>query len=361
METGKTDSQIFIADNASPVEKYAASEMKKYIRTATKMNLNIAQYAEVPSSKNIILIGNWKTDPEIKKLLHAGVLKVPEVTSKSDSFVIKTLKFDSKNYLVLAGASGRGTLYSVYFFLQEFLNIGFFWEGDIVPPHDGKWIPDNVDIVETPYFNMRFYMQECPFVYSTVFWNIEDWKKELDWMGKKKLNALMVPVDNWNCCVKMSEVVKEAKKRGIMPVFGGECTRFEIVDKSFMQKNENHNYVKMRWWKNAPYFCLHPQDSLFIGKGRKAIRKLVKNYGKGNIYFFSPYGEQTIMDISDNEILKIRTSYADSVQKIIKEEDPDGFWIYWTWPFISPPWPESHVKDFIGRMSDKNAFVCDSS
>lgn len=350
---------VFAGDPSLTVEAHAAKELVKYLNGSTGVKCVIASSdQEMPASGDVILLGDSASNPLIKRLEERGLLKTP--SKGGDGFIIKTALCDGRSFLVLSGASSRGSLYAVYDFCERFLGTGFFWEGDRMR-ECGSLPLGAVDVKETPYFNMRVYMQECPFTYSTAAWTIEDWIKEMDWMSKKRLNALMVPTDNWNYRVAMKDIVKEAKKRGISPVLGGECDRFDLVSADFMKGNPGHKYVKMRWWEDAPYWCLSPEDPLFLERCRERIRSQVKAFGEGNIYFLSPYGEQSMLDKTEGEILKIRMAFADAVQKAVKEEDPKGVWMYWTWPFIAPVWPQRDVKEFVGRMAPDNAFVCDSS
>jgi|GEM_PF-2963268 len=361
VEGGSSRAVILLGDNATLVEEHAAAELTKYVKMLSGAELEVVKKPEAVRKTDVILIGRKETNPKIASLADKGLIRLSSDYPGLDGFIIKTVSMDGKNFLVIGGSEDRGTLYAVYHFLEKYAGVGFFWEGDRVPAGRDRLSVARIAVAEKPRFSSRVYMQECPFAYSTRTWDINDWIKEIDWAAKKRLNALMVPEDNWNFRVSRDEIVKEVKKRGIKPVLLGEVARFDLVTQDFMAKNPKNNYVRMRWCSDPPYYALHPGDPLFMTRGREVIKRLVQKYGSGNIYFLSPYGEQQIMDLPDDKVTEIRLKFAESVWKIIRAEDPDGVWMFWTWPFITPPWPQDDVKQFLQRVPLDSAFVCDSS
>ncbi len=358
---GDPEATILLGANATSVEEHAAAELSKYVKMLSGAELEVVKKSEAVKKTEVILIGRRETNPKIAGLVDKGLIRLSSDYPGLDGFIIQTVSADGKNFLVIGGSEDRGTLYAVYHFLEKYAGVGFFWEGDRVPAGGDSLAVTRIAVAERPRFGSRVYMQECPFGYSTRTWDINDWIKEIDWAAKKKLNALMVPEDNWNFRVSRDEIVKEVKKRGIKPVLLGEVARFDLVTQDFMAKNPEHDYVRMRWRGDPPYHALHPGDPLFMTRGREIIKGLVRKYGSGNIYFLSPYGEQQIMDLPEEKITELRLKFAESVWKMIRAEDPDGVWMFWTWPFISPPWPQDDVKRFLQRVPLEGAIVCDSS
>ncbi|MBM4087470.1 MAG: hypothetical protein FJ272_21970, partial [Planctomycetes bacterium] len=342
VENGRPAAVIQVA--ASATLEHAAAEFRKYVRLASDAELPMVAGDQVVS-ENVVLIGSDRNQPTIRQLKHEGLIGLP---AEPDSFLIKTIYKAGKNYLVLGAQTDRAALYAVYDFLERFLGAGFFWEGDRIPQSSSLRVGE-IELAVKPRLPIRFYMQECPFNYSTKAWDLPDWTRELDWVAKKKLNLLMVPEGSWNLIVPCDEIIKAAKHRGIQPVFGGECARFDGVTEDFVKQHPEHKYVRMRWWNDPPYQVLHPGDLLFVERGRESVRRRVRQYGAGNVYFFSPYGEQTILDASAAEIREVRMQFADSILRILQAEDPQGTWLFWTWPFISPPWPREDVAAFLQK------------
>jgi len=283
VEGGSSRAVILLGDNATLVEEHAAAELTKYVKMLSGAELEVVKKPEAVRKTDVILIGRKETNPKIANLADKGLIRLSSDYPGLDGFIIKTVSMDGKNFLVIGGSEDRGTLYAVYHFLEKYAGVGFFWEGDRVPAGRDRLSVARIAVAEKPRFSSRVYMQECPFAYSTRTWDINDWIKEIDWAAKKRLNALMVPEDNWNFRVSRDEIVKEVKKRGIKPVLLGEVARFDLVTQDFMAKNPKNNYVRMRWCSDPPYYALHPGDPLFMTRGREVIKRLVQKYGSGNI------------------------------------------------------------------------------
>lgn len=114
----------------------------------------------------------------------------------TEDFCILSHQKDSRKVLILAGGRGRSTLYAVYDYFERFLGCHYFWDGDVIPRHDD--IPmDNIHIIESPHFDyrgLRYFAHRGLKRFQAEHWSFEDWKRELDWMSKKKLNFLMLRI-----------------------------------------------------------------------------------------------------------------------------------------------------------------------
>ncbi|MDD2709329.1 MAG: alpha-N-acetylglucosaminidase TIM-barrel domain-containing protein [Verrucomicrobiae bacterium] len=361
VEKGQPVSAILLEQQATEVERHAASELARYIRLVSGAELPVKKtLAEAKSAgTTFFLVGRPKTNSVIARLVQKGLVHLSADDPGLDGFIIKSVSTPDGNFIALGGWEDRSALYAVYHFLEKQLGIGFFWEEDRIPKTDTIRC-QAMDEVERPFFPERFYMQECIYAYTTRCWNIADWIKELDWAAKKKLNIVMLPKDAWNFFVTRDQLVAETKKRGMKPVLMGACERFDMVSPDFVAKNPGHAYVKMRWWSDPPYQVLHPKDPLFIERGRAMIRPFVEKYGDGNAYFLDPYSEQLVVDATPRQISDIRTSFADSTVKILGVESPHAVWIMWTWPFVSCGWSKEDVKNFLLHVPMKNSIVCDS-
>lgn len=129
---GKTDCIVVIPKDANPAEKYASEEFVKYIEKASGAKLEIKTEAQ---KYNNIFIQTRK-----------------DVTSDWDTvnFVIK-----NRN-LYLTGDNDRGTIYSVYEFLEQYAGVKYFNDDRIIVP-EKKVIscPNNLNYRFKPSFMMR--------------------------------------------------------------------------------------------------------------------------------------------------------------------------------------------------------------
>ncbi|MCM8808259.1 MAG: alpha-N-acetylglucosaminidase C-terminal domain-containing protein [Candidatus Omnitrophica bacterium] len=354
VENKKPKAMLFLSNNNSFIEKFATFEFASLIEKSTETKIPIKNNYE--NFRNIIIIGTKQT-LNIKEFLTSKDLNFLNTFSDYDAFLIKTVKKNGKNFLIFVGSNERSCLYSIYHFFENELNYGFFWEGDVIPKFNSIKIK-NLNIYEKAFFSIRFYMQECNYGYTTRPWDINDWKKELLWMCKKKLNMIFIAEDHWNFIVKRDEIVEEAKKLGLICVFHIPLYRWAAVDKKFIEENPNHKYVEAKY--RDTFYYIYPTDELFIEKGKEKIKTVIEKYGKGNYYFISPYGEASFPTLKDEELTQLRKDFAQTVINIILSEDPEGKWIFWTWPFGFLNWNKKDVEIFLKQIPKEKVFICDS-
>ncbi|MCL5019903.1 MAG: alpha-N-acetylglucosaminidase C-terminal domain-containing protein, partial [Patescibacteria group bacterium] len=310
---------IVLGDNSTWIEQHAASELQKYISQMSGANLEISKSAGLKG--NIIAIGRPGTNPLIDNLVKSGKLRVSGEYPGLDGFVIKTVKSGDKNILVLSGSMDRSTLYAVYDLLASVLHCGFFWDGDYVPKLKNVTVPQ-IDKASRPYFPDRQYNQGCAFSYTQIFWNLSDWKKELDWCAKKKQNLIYIPApaprDNMDESEKYQvELYKEVHKyarqlgiRVILPAGGGKI--------------------------------------------------LIDTYGTDHIYNADPYPE-FVWSQSPEEVKKVLLKFADDTYNSIKSYDKDGIWYASGWAFYADPvdWSAQTLKDFMDVVPKNEFYVSD--
>ena len=109
---GKSEYVIVRGENASESEITAALELQKYLKKITGVELPIVKDSESETEFEIIV---GKTSRE-----NDGEFDRNEL--KDDGFIIKT----RGKKLLLVGGEQRGTLYSVYTFLEEYLGCRFY-------------------------------------------------------------------------------------------------------------------------------------------------------------------------------------------------------------------------------------------
>lgn len=183
--------KIIISKNAEEVEVTAAKEFQKYIEKISGAKLPIYRDNKVKEGSYEIIIG--KTNRE----------KDSSFTIDRDSLGKEgfNLKFYNKN-LVIAGGSGRGTLYGVYDFLEEL--------GCLFISLDTEFIPDKTEIL----LDLSMEITEKPaFEYRDLFWYCS-YNENLS--AKLRLNGSLQSGDT-------GRVITEAYGNGVEyagPMFG---------------------------------------------------------------------------------------------------------------------------------------------
>jgi len=173
---------------------HAAEELAKYLEEMSGVDIPIHPAAQPPADyEYAIVVGNARNNPVTKQLYQAGEDLGPSATD-GEQFLIRSVARDGTDYLVLAGTDDVTTLYAVYDYLERFCGLGFFQDGEYVP--EAKEVPIvGLDFVTTAKFRDRGH--NCfghigLKKYFDELWTLDDWKQELDWMAKRKLNMLVV-------------------------------------------------------------------------------------------------------------------------------------------------------------------------
>ncbi|MCL2512429.1 MAG: DUF4838 domain-containing protein [Oscillospiraceae bacterium] len=152
IDSGASDYVIVVGENAVPAEAMAAQKLQGFLKQISGFELPIITDDQASSALNEIIIGDTnRYAMDAEKFESLG----------NDGFVIRTNadgKYGDINEgdIVLMGGQPRGTLYSVYDFLEKFLGCRWFSiEMTIIPENDVVGVPVDIDEIEIPYFTYR--------------------------------------------------------------------------------------------------------------------------------------------------------------------------------------------------------------
>lgn len=145
-------------------------------------------------SGNVAVIGSDAVQPAIHELIRSGALESLGIEYGGDGYRILSLKHAKGRCLILAGGSGRSTIYAVYDFFRRQAGVEYFWDGDVIPRR--AQIPwDTIDVRETPRFSyrgLRYFAHRGLHRFQAEHWDLDDWKHEIDWLLKKRFNLFML-------------------------------------------------------------------------------------------------------------------------------------------------------------------------
>lgn len=149
--------------------------------------------AEKP--QRAVLIGNDSANSVLAELLLSGKAAQLGLRYGTDGYTIRTEKIDGTEYLFLAGGRPRATIYAVYRYFEKFCGCRWFWDGDRIPstalPFEG------LRLNEAPRFDyrgIRYFAHRSLHRFQAVQWGLEDWKNEIDWILKSRLNLFMLRI-----------------------------------------------------------------------------------------------------------------------------------------------------------------------
>jgi len=339
---GIPNAAILLGESPSFIERHCAQELTKYIKGLSGSEIAISEF-QIPKEKNIILIGRPQTNKKIEELSDKGMLKLSGEYPGLDGFVIKTIDYENRNYLVLGGSMDRGTLYAVYHLLENIFKVGFFEDGDRIP-RKKTLVVKNINIAERPYFEIRAALPAGIYSRTAAFWGEKEWKKEIDWLLKKKYNLILQGFRKEIA----SEILNYTRERGMRVfyyAFSGKA------NPAFIKIHPKASYLKTTWLGKIIFSWLDPRDPCFVSLGTEHNKSLIQRYGTDHFYHVDPWGEVPLPGATAEERTEIQLAYARGVTRALLNADPQAINILSGWGFtISDFWSKEDAQAYLDNL-----------
>jgi len=116
--------------------------------------------------------------------------------SGNDAYAIVSERRDKDAAATITGSNLRSVLYGVYDLLERRGGCRWFWDGDVVPKKDAIDL-SGLDIHEESRFEyrgIRYFAHRGLTRFQAEHWGFEDWKREIDWCVKNRLNVFMLRI-----------------------------------------------------------------------------------------------------------------------------------------------------------------------
>jgi len=150
----------------------------------------------------------------------------------TDDYHIRTQTIKCRKYLFLAGGRPRSGIYAVYRYFELFCGCRWFWDGDRIKKTELKF--DGIDTAESPRFDyrgLRYFAHRSLHRFQAEHWSFEDWKTEIDWILKKRLNLFMLRIG-------LDDVFQKA-----FP----ECVKYPDRDEPLPEAGEGYDDRSLFW------------------------------------------------------------------------------------------------------------------
>ncbi|MBP5509717.1 MAG: hypothetical protein J6Z49_02235 [Kiritimatiellae bacterium] len=98
--------------------------------------------------------------------------------------------------VTISGSNVRSVWYGLYDLLERRGGCRWFWDGDVVSKRDSIDL-SNLDIREEAHFEyrgLRYFAHRGLTRFQAEHWGPEDWRKEIDWLLKRRLNVFMLRI-----------------------------------------------------------------------------------------------------------------------------------------------------------------------
>lgn len=348
----------------------AGEELAGYL--GRTLNARVPFLRELPSagaSGRVFLLATPVSAPALPQML-ARCLDPADLSALGSDGCLAVCE---RPVLLLAGNTGRGAANAVWKYLEEYCNVGFFWDADHVSPL--AELPfDKVRFREVPRFPERYMTPPGGYTLSEhMDW--PDWKREIDWRVHKRQNLMWGPAGDFvwkevfaeiegrehvpsDVEARQEELNRQVSEwmraRGlmrIMPGFLGE------VPAAFVARHPDVRYVGgLRWGDFPMNKHVYPSDPMFHELTVRYIRAYRERYGDAEFYFVPPYPEASPGD-TEEEQRRIKVDLAAAVQRARDEAAPEMIWLADSWAFLNTEfWFPPEVRAFCGAISDRDRF-----
>ena len=300
------------------------------------------------------------------------------------------------------GASERAVLYAVYDFLERRGGCAWFWDGDRVPKRPSIDCAGlNVrEKARFEYRGLRYFAHRSLHRFQAEQWDFDDWKRELEWVAKKRLNFMMLRIGMDDLFARAfpetvpyptDYVVPEAKPRSYddRTLFWPMKDRSELRKKVLAYARElglvhpEDCGTMSHWYSRTPLCYLEAVKPKFLPQANKHqygeltglvwdIREdkylddyfrlteaHIRDYGGGAPQMFHTIGlgeRVCYKDRAKNHALKLYT--YDRIISKLRQSYPDTPLLIGSWDFIST-WSPEEVAELTRRLDPKNTIILD--
>lgn len=185
---------ILAPDDSAKAYTFAAEAFQSTYRMVTGRELPIATADDGIS--DLIVIGSDSVNDYLAEQMLCLRFESLPIRYGTDDYCMLSQADGNRKVLILAGGRGRSTIYAVYDYFERFADCHYFWDGDVIAHRDTLPL-ENIRVQESPRFEyrgIRYFAHRGLKRFQAEHWSFEDWKKELEWILKKRLNFFMLRI-----------------------------------------------------------------------------------------------------------------------------------------------------------------------
>ena len=336
---------------------------------------------------------------------HAKIVEkvIPQfsLVSGSDDYQLRSAEdANGRKLLFIAGGRPRALLYGVYRFFELRAKCRYFWDGDIVPPADSVDI-SGLDVKESPRFyyrGLRYFAHRSLTRFQAEHWDLPEWKREIDWILKKRMNLFMLRIGIDDLFQKaFPETVAYPKGYEIAgshprsyddhTLFWDLKYRSELRKKVLAYARERDLWHPEDVGTMTHWYSRTPQDYLAAAKPDFMPQSIVRYYNDPsslvwdirqdkNLDAYWKLTEAHIREYGSPELfhtigLAERLCYADRtanhqmklytyrrIQKKLREHYPNAPLLIASWDFVMY-WEPEEVREFVRELDPAKTLILD--
>ena len=185
----QTECVIIAPANATPIEKLAAREVRRYVYVRTGTLLPIVTDADPAPAATCRIVLGGKDGPLVQKFL-AGDASLGYINQlQPQQYRLRTLNTSAGRVLLIAGGDPLGVLYGAYRFAER-LGVRFYLEGDVAAEERAPLTLPDLDEKGAALFPLRGIQPFHDFPEGPDFWSEDGYKAVLSQLPKLGMNFI---------------------------------------------------------------------------------------------------------------------------------------------------------------------------
>ncbi len=398
--------KIVIPESRESAYRIAGEAFQELYRKVTGQELPLIR--EDDGESDLIIIGSDAVNDVTANLFADMKITSLEIRYGTDDYAMRSVDLGDRMALVLAGGCGRSTLYAVYDYFERVAGCRYFWDGDVIPHRDDLPLNDLI-ANESPRFEyrgLRYFAHRGLHRFQAEHWSFEDWKQEIDWVVKRRMNYFMLRIGMDDLfqrafpdTVSYPDATKPFPDEEISWAKGPKGAGYD--DRSLFWSLEYRGKLREQvlayaterglqfstdcgtmthWYSRTPLEFLDKKNPKFLGQADNQyaqrnglcwdprVRENLENYLKlteadceayGGTKLFHTIGlaERKIMkDRAGNFNLKLFTYRR--IMQGIRERYPDSKMMIASWDFLMW-WHPEEVQALIEQLDPNNTMILD--
>ncbi|MBO4647164.1 MAG: hypothetical protein J5806_03295 [Lentisphaeria bacterium] len=390
---------IVLPKDRGPLDE-SAGEFLRYWEKITGEKLQTIRALPRDRKQEVILFGTDSQNPAVHELMLAGKLPQLAVRHGSDDYLLRSFETPGCRGLLVMGGNVRAYFYAVYDFFERSGACRYFWDGDRIIPNKRLSLR-GFDVYEKPGFDYRgtrYFAHRGLHRFQAEHWDLDDWKREIDWLLKKRLNLMFIRTG-------VEDLFQRAFPDAVpYPRFGEkapERQRNSYLDRTPFWKlqyrakmlREVYAYARSRglllptdcgtmthWYSLTPPEFLKKYDPGFIPEqvryngcpeGRvwdverdanmanywKLSEVQLKEYGTSELFHTIGLAERRCFpDHARNHYFK-RYAFR-RIEDELRKHYPQAPLLVSTWDFIAT-WNPEEIREFVAELNPENTLLLD--
>ena len=176
-----TDITIVLGVKPSALERFAASELRRYLSELYGLDAHIS--STVTGDGPLFFIGS----PDTNRNIRTTPVNWDQLSAQGH--VLTTMQFEKRPAMIVGGGSPVATLWAVYELFEQ-LGVRYLLWGDVMPENPGGFRIPDINHIWEPVFPVRAFRGVNCLVFGPECWSLQEYRRVIGQLVKLKYNEL---------------------------------------------------------------------------------------------------------------------------------------------------------------------------